>query len=368
MIHPSATIKTHRATLHHAADLADLAECGVRAADGVPASPFLHADVVIVQRELFRPSGRAAMESLVRQVASLPNRPVLLYLSHCSIADMDTGAWRAGGWPRVGVPEILGARYRCASEQTAKALGEFMPSGDGKSKRGWRKRCGAHEEKRRKATRDHPTGRGGNSSVPGCRCDMTEEERDAVQAGFARARRMERKLAARYNLTFVDTCAAFRSMLPEAEGSHRGGGGGFCVDGDGGVGDAASAKKGPYFDHPTAMQPAFFAHEPEARTAAGGDEGKKAARERQRDDDRTVENRFDWLHYRYEDVALQACLMAHAVLVPRARLSVAPQRAAAASPTRAARSPAHAPSAVGANGDHGGGGGGDEVGRNRRGA
>jgi hypothetical protein len=90
--------------------------------DGVPSSPFLHADAIIVQREIFRPSRRSTLESLARQVATLPKKPVLIYLSHCSVADMDTKAWRAEGWPKVRVPEVLGAKYRCASEETAKAL------------------------------------------------------------------------------------------------------------------------------------------------------------------------------------------------------------------------------------------------------
>ena len=35
-----------------------------------------------------------------------------------------------------------------------------------------------------------------------------------TSGAFARARAMEKELAKRYNLTFVDTCAAFSAMLP----------------------------------------------------------------------------------------------------------------------------------------------------------
>jgi hypothetical protein len=68
----------------------DLVECGLRAADGVPSSPFIRADAIVVQREIFRPSRRAVLEGLARQAATLPKQPVLIYLSHCSMADMDT--------------------------------------------------------------------------------------------------------------------------------------------------------------------------------------------------------------------------------------------------------------------------------------
>jgi hypothetical protein len=45
------------------------------------------------------------------------------------------------------------------------------------------------------------------------------------------------------------------------------------------------------------MQPAFFAHELKPGAGAGGEGKVKNAK------------RFDWLHYRYEGIALQACLM-----------------------------------------------------------
>jgi len=59
MVHPAATVKMHHATVHHSDDLVDLVECGVRAADGVPSSPFAAADAVIIQREMFRPTRKA---------------------------------------------------------------------------------------------------------------------------------------------------------------------------------------------------------------------------------------------------------------------------------------------------------------------
>jgi hypothetical protein len=70
----------------------------------------------------------------------------------------------------------------------------------------------------------------------GCSCNMTTEERDHVQASFARGRAMERRLATIYNFTFIDTCAALRAMLP-AEGTQGGGGGDDGGGGDGGGGD-----------------------------------------------------------------------------------------------------------------------------------
>ena len=315
MIQPTATIKLHYATIHHADDVVDLVECGIKAADGVPSSPFLHADAIVIQRELFRPSRRAALEGLVRQAAALPKRPAIIYLSHCSIADLDSKAWRAKpAWPAVEVPELLGAKYRCASEETALELGEFMPPGGvakGGKRAGWRSRCAADDAKQRKATNNFQTGKRKKGAVPGCYCDMTEEERDVVQAGLARARRMERQLAVRYNLTFVDTCAAFRAMLPPLTPGSGGQGEGVassCAGGNGGISRAE-----PAFAHPTVLQPAFFAHELKHPTATPrGGKGKAESKK--------VKSRFDWLHYRYEGMALQACLMAHAALVPNVRL------------------------------------------------
>ena len=196
-------------------------------------------------------------------------------------------------------PWLLGAKYRCASEETAKELKELMPDGGvgggggKKTKKGWRTRCGASEAEQRDATHNYQKGRRKKGSVPGCFCDMTGEERDAVQAAFARSRTAERQLAARYNLTFVDTCAAFRSMLPGGggRGGGGGGGGGSCESGNGGIMDEAAAK--PYFNHPTEMQPAFFAHE--LKPATGGKKGGGGGGK-----DKKVKNRFDWLHYRYE--------------------------------------------------------------------
>ena len=168
-----------------------------------------------------------------------------------------------------------------------------------------------------------------------------------ASGAFAKARAMEKELARRYNLTFVDTCAAFSFMLPRGGSppgpapaptpasapAHRAAAASSC---------AGIKHEAPLFDHPTvgycrstpacplvdrarflrlnlsygkllsnfafdfnmrrnttAMQPVFFANE---TGRAGGDTP-----------------RFDWLHYRYEGVALQACLLAHAALIPHVR-------------------------------------------------
>jgi hypothetical protein len=77
------------------------------------------------------------------------------------------------------------------------------------------------------------------------------------------------------------------------------------VNGNGGIRDAAAVK--PYFNHPIEMQPAFFARE---LTPGHGRASK----------DRHGRERFDWLHYGDEGVALQACLMAHVALIPNVQL------------------------------------------------
>jgi len=93
---------------------------------GLLRRPIVHLHLVVQnklkKKTVGRPKCAAALENLVRQAATLPKKPVIIYLSHCSVADFDTRVWRKGGWPWVNVSGSLGAKYRCASEETANEL------------------------------------------------------------------------------------------------------------------------------------------------------------------------------------------------------------------------------------------------------
>jgi hypothetical protein len=67
-----------------------------------------------------------------------------------------------------------------------------MPPGGGgkRAAPGWRQRCDADEAKQRKATHNYHTSKRKKGRVPTCHCDMSEAERDHVQAGLARGRAM----------------------------------------------------------------------------------------------------------------------------------------------------------------------------------